>query len=208
MTTIFCSCPCSQVEEFIKKSGSEFMWSPHLGFILTCPSNLGTGVRCSVHVRIPKLAAIDKEAKLKAICKKLRLQERGTCKNPSFANCDPSMLATYPRITFYAEHPPPPDLCRPCQLAAASIHFSDGGGGQKLEKCTHKKSRKIAISNFARIARRKNENCVSLVVFFYVKCQSMVWVHGENDSAFLMGILAVHSCMIFQSVVEIYWGGG
>ena len=71
-----------QVEEFIKKSGSEFMWSPHLGFILTCPSNLGTGVRCSVHVRIPKLAAIDKEAKLKAICKKLRLQERGTCKNP------------------------------------------------------------------------------------------------------------------------------
>jgi len=67
-----------QVEEHIKKSGSQFMWSPHLGFILTCPSNLGTGVRCSVHVRIPKLAAIDKEAKLKAICKKLRLQERGT----------------------------------------------------------------------------------------------------------------------------------
>ncbi|XP_041468759.1 arginine kinase-like [Lytechinus variegatus] len=67
-----------KVEDYIKQNGSEFMWNEHLGFILTCPSNLGTGVRCSVHVKIPLLAAIDKEAKLKEICKKLRLQERGT----------------------------------------------------------------------------------------------------------------------------------
>ena len=80
MTNSFSS-SYQQVEKHIKKNGSEFMASKHLGFILTCPSNLGTGVRCSVHVKIPKLAAIDKEAKLKEICKKLRLQERGTCKS-------------------------------------------------------------------------------------------------------------------------------
>merc|ERR1719495_911464 len=68
----------NQVEQFIKAKGSEFMWSKHLGYILTCPSNLGTGVRCSVHVAIPKLAGLDKEKTLKEICKKMRLQERGT----------------------------------------------------------------------------------------------------------------------------------
>ena len=34
-----------QVESSIKAKGEEFMWNPHLGFILTCPSNLGTGLR-------------------------------------------------------------------------------------------------------------------------------------------------------------------
>ena len=49
--------------------------------------------------------------------------------------------------------------------AGASIHFSDWRGGQKLEKfqnCV----RKISLQyNTARIARRKIENCVCLVLF-------------------------------------------
>ena len=33
----------SKVESAIKEKGYGFMWNQHLGFVLTCPSNLGTG---------------------------------------------------------------------------------------------------------------------------------------------------------------------
>lgn len=31
------------------------MWNESLGYILTCPSNLGTGLRAGVHVKLPLL---------------------------------------------------------------------------------------------------------------------------------------------------------
>ena len=34
------------------------MWNEHLGYILTCPSNLGTGLRAGVHVKIPHLSKV------------------------------------------------------------------------------------------------------------------------------------------------------
>ena len=40
---------------FIRRDGHEFMWNEHHGFILTCPSNLGTGMRAGVHVKLPLL---------------------------------------------------------------------------------------------------------------------------------------------------------
>ena len=43
-----------------------------------------------------------------------------------------------------------------------------GGGGVKVRKMPNfsaRFARKVAISNFSRKARRKNENCVYLVVF-------------------------------------------
>lgn len=46
------------VEQNIMKEGEGFMWSKHLGYILTCPSNLGTGLRAGVHVKLPKLAKV------------------------------------------------------------------------------------------------------------------------------------------------------
>ena len=59
----------------------------------------------------------------------------------------------------------------------ASIHFSDGGGGGqkygKCQNCSVRSARKSVISNFAREARRKIENCVCLIVFF-VKFYSFV----------------------------------
>ncbi|PIK35412.1 Arginine kinase [Apostichopus japonicus] len=64
-----------EVETHIKGKGKEFMWNEHLGFVLTCPSNLGTGVRCSVHAKLPKMAA---DARFDSICQSLRLQKRGT----------------------------------------------------------------------------------------------------------------------------------
>ena len=35
----------NKVEDLMKKEGHEFMWNEHLGYVLTCPSNLGTGLR-------------------------------------------------------------------------------------------------------------------------------------------------------------------
>ena len=65
------------IEKHIKEMGYEYMWNPHLGFILTCPSNLGTGVRASVHLKIPLTS---KHPQFDAALKKLRLQTRGTGK--------------------------------------------------------------------------------------------------------------------------------
>ncbi|KFR07085.1 Creatine kinase M-type [Nipponia nippon] len=67
-------CP-PQIEEIFKKAGHPFMWTEHLGYILTCPSNLGTGLRGGVHVRLPKLS---QHPKFEEILKRLRLQKRGT----------------------------------------------------------------------------------------------------------------------------------
>ncbi|XP_009471929.1 PREDICTED: creatine kinase M-type [Nipponia nippon] len=63
------------IEEIFKKAGHPFMWTEHLGYILTCPSNLGTGLRGGVHVRLPKLS---QHPKFEEILKRLRLQKRGT----------------------------------------------------------------------------------------------------------------------------------
>ena len=47
-----------------------------LGFLTFCPTNLGTTIRASVHIKLPKLAA-DK-AKLEEVAGKYSLQVRGT----------------------------------------------------------------------------------------------------------------------------------
>ncbi|CAH3150872.1 unnamed protein product, partial [Porites lobata] len=72
--TRFCQ-SLQQIEDAMKKKGKEFMWNEHLGFILTCPSNLGTGLRAGVHVKLPSLA---KDARFDDVLKALRLQKRGT----------------------------------------------------------------------------------------------------------------------------------
>lgn len=64
-----------QIEEIFKKAGHPFMWNEHLGYVLTCPSNLGTGLRGGVHV---KLAHLSKHPKFEEILNRLRLQKRGT----------------------------------------------------------------------------------------------------------------------------------
>lgn len=47
------------------------------GYITSCPSNLGTAMRASVHVKVPKLTAGGSDVKVKAICKPLNLSVRG-----------------------------------------------------------------------------------------------------------------------------------
>lgn len=66
---------CLQIESLFKERGHEFMWNEHLGYVLTCPSNLGTGLRAGVHVKLPNLS---KHQLFGQVLKRLRLQKRGT----------------------------------------------------------------------------------------------------------------------------------
>jgi len=70
----FCNA-CNGIEAAMKEDGFEYMYSEHLGYLLTCPSNFGTGIRAGVHIKIPLLS---KHEKFKDILAKLRLQKRGT----------------------------------------------------------------------------------------------------------------------------------
>ncbi|XP_064633139.1 creatine kinase U-type, mitochondrial-like [Lineus longissimus] len=63
------------VEKNIQAAGWEFMWNEHLGYILTCPSNLGTGLRAGVHVKLPLLS---QDKRFDSILEGLNLQKRGT----------------------------------------------------------------------------------------------------------------------------------
>ncbi|XP_013381734.1 creatine kinase U-type, mitochondrial isoform X2 [Lingula anatina] len=64
-----------EVERLIQAKGWEFMWNEHLGYILTCPSNLGTGLRAGVHVKLPLLS---KDPRFEDILTRMKLQKRGT----------------------------------------------------------------------------------------------------------------------------------
>merc|ERR1719456_1996564 len=65
---------CNTVQDVVKKEGYDFMHNDHLGYILVCPSNLGTGLRASVMVKIPLLSA---RPDFKDICSGMKLQARG-----------------------------------------------------------------------------------------------------------------------------------
>ena len=57
--------------------GLDFAYSPDFGVITSCPTNLGTGMRASVHVALPNLTSDKTDTKVKAICKPLGLSVRG-----------------------------------------------------------------------------------------------------------------------------------
>jgi creatine kinase len=83
--TVFC-----QLSEALKASatanGTQLMWNETLGFMGTCPSNLGTGLRASVMIKLTKFNEIlenpdspheDKEL-LEQVCAAFDLQPRGS----------------------------------------------------------------------------------------------------------------------------------
>merc|ERR1711997_1201325 len=59
------------------ESGKEFQLDARYGYLHSCPTNLGTGMRASVHIDLPGWTkeGVDK---LKARCEALALQPRGT----------------------------------------------------------------------------------------------------------------------------------
>ncbi|KAK6169253.1 hypothetical protein SNE40_020337 [Patella caerulea] len=58
----------------LESSGLDFAKKDELGYLTFCPSNLGTTLRASVHIKIPKLAA---EPDFKKFCDDLHIQARG-----------------------------------------------------------------------------------------------------------------------------------
>jgi creatine kinase/arginine kinase len=53
----------------------EFSHDEHLGYITSCPTNLGTALRASVHIKLPKL--MKQKEKFNAIADKYFVQIRG-----------------------------------------------------------------------------------------------------------------------------------
>jgi creatine kinase len=66
------------LDTFENIDGVEFATSEKYGYVTSCPSNLGTGMRASVHIKVPNLTSDGSDAKAKAICKPLGLSVRGT----------------------------------------------------------------------------------------------------------------------------------
>jgi len=62
------------IESSLKSQGCAFAHNDHLGYISSCPSNLGTGLRASVMLRLPLLGAT---RHIQSICRSLGLQARG-----------------------------------------------------------------------------------------------------------------------------------
>lgn len=67
----------NSVEASLKKSGYGYAHSEHLGYITTCPSNVGTGLRGSVMLKLPKLYKKMGVHDLEDFCDKMGLQARG-----------------------------------------------------------------------------------------------------------------------------------
>jgi len=66
---------CDEVQKVLKANDADFMHNDHLGWVLTCPSNLGTGLRAGTMVMLPKVSARDD---WKNLCAAMGLQARGT----------------------------------------------------------------------------------------------------------------------------------
>lgn len=65
----------STIQKCLKKEGYDFMHTEHLGWILTCPSNLGTGLRAGAMVKVPLVSS---RKDFKNLLGRMGLQARGT----------------------------------------------------------------------------------------------------------------------------------
>merc|ERR1712017_17819 len=57
--------------------GLSFAMSPDYGVVTSCPTNLGTGMRASVHIGLPNLTSDGTDKKAKEVRKPLGLSVRG-----------------------------------------------------------------------------------------------------------------------------------
>jgi len=66
---------CETIERVLKEKGYAFMHNDHLGYMLTCPSNCGTGLRAGAMIKIPLVSSRED---FKDLCGAMGLQARGT----------------------------------------------------------------------------------------------------------------------------------
>ena len=64
----------SEIVESIE--GLTFAKSPDYGYVTSCPTNLGTGMRASVHIQLPNLTADGTVSKAKVVAKPRRVSRR------------------------------------------------------------------------------------------------------------------------------------
>ena len=67
----------NSVEASIAKAGYKYAYNEHLGYITTCPSNCGTGLRASVMLKLPKLYKKLGVHALEELADSMGLQARG-----------------------------------------------------------------------------------------------------------------------------------
>jgi creatine kinase len=95
--TRFCAIS-EELSKVAEAQGTKLMWSDNLGFLGTCPSNLGTGLRASVMVVLPKLN--EKVELLEKICDAFDLQPRGSAGEHSAAEGGKWDISNKQRIGF------------------------------------------------------------------------------------------------------------
>ena len=66
-----------EVEKSLALSGFSYAYKDHYGYITTCPSNVGTGLRASVMLKLPKLYKKMGVHALEEFCDSMGLQARG-----------------------------------------------------------------------------------------------------------------------------------
>jgi len=82
-------------------NGTKLMYSEKLGYLGTCPSNLGTGLRASVMVKLTKFNETEHSRKvLEKVCDKFDLQPRGSAGEHSAAVEDKFDVSNKQRIGF------------------------------------------------------------------------------------------------------------
>mgnify|MGYP002631027583 CR=1 FL=1 len=67
----------NEVEKSLNKGGFSYAYNEHLGYITTCPSNVGTGLRASVMLKLPKLYKKLGVHALEELCDSMGIQARG-----------------------------------------------------------------------------------------------------------------------------------
>ncbi|XP_041070846.1 creatine kinase M-type-like [Carcharodon carcharias] len=94
--TRYCS-GLKKLEEIYHQKNHPFIWKDNLGYVSTCPSDLGTGLRASVHIR---LKYVSKHKKFGEVLQRLRLEKIFTGSVDSSVESDVWDISNADRIGF------------------------------------------------------------------------------------------------------------
>ena len=66
----------AQIEKHLEEEGLQFQYDEHLGYLLGCPTEIGTGLCVEVHARLPHFR---NDGNRENVLEALRLKERCKC---------------------------------------------------------------------------------------------------------------------------------
>ena len=121
--------------------GMEFATSKKYGYVTSCPSNLGTGMRASVLLKLPYLTVDGTDSKVKEAAKPLGLSVRGLGGEHTAVGADGTVDISPSKRLFITEaeivcklyhgveHLLKKETEAKAELAARMKHYNGGGGG-------------------------------------------------------------------------------